>query len=198
MFRMGSKYSVSTLREEALWRLEAILSTPDSVFEPEKSLAVKSLTGWTIRVVNLARSFDIPSILPGAFYICSQLPLDTLLAGAHISGDKYEKLSQEDLGICLQGRDKLVARNVTVAATLVTLAKQGFGCSGPGTCSARVEGFFVTSKFTHPRAISSSTIKSLGLCRSCSPVVTRNISDLLSQTWKHLGGYFQVSPWPVV
>lgn len=199
MFRMGSKCGVSQLRDEALRRLESFLLSREHVFEsnPSKSSAlavVDVVDGWPISVINLARTFDIPGLLPGAFYLCSQLSPATLVGGVRIPSGDIERLSDDDLTICIQGRDKLISRSIAVAAQMVSLASQGFGCSGPGSCASRVQDFFLTTKHTSPREISAPILTSISICRGCQSQLTRTVTNYSTQTWKSLGGYFQLLP----
>lgn len=118
MFRMGTKYEVPHMRDEALRRLESRLLSPGELFEIHNSspyLDTVGFIGWPISVVNLARSFDLPRLLPGAFYLCTQLSLSTLVHGFPRADGGLEKLSADDLIVCLEGRDRIITRNVTAA-----------------------------------------------------------------------------------
>ncbi|THH29928.1 hypothetical protein EUX98_g4276 [Antrodiella citrinella] len=91
MLRMGTKYQVDHVREEAISRLRlcfpstlhtfparnVYLQDPGFVLAEHISLTKKDAIG----VVNLARAFDLDFLLPPAFYLCAQLDYDELVDG---------------------------------------------------------------------------------------------------------------------
>ena len=66
--------------------------------------------GMGISIVNLARAFDYPALLPYAFYRCCKIPVETPTRGADLGDGTFERLSPEDLAICIKGREDFAAR----------------------------------------------------------------------------------------
>ncbi|TCD68725.1 hypothetical protein EIP91_010009 [Steccherinum ochraceum] len=115
MLRLGTKYQIEVLRTDALRRLQNVFPSKLEKFrnsytvEYDEELdghssesdtfftqAINMQTEDAITVVNLARMFDLPGLLPGAFYCCSQLCRKTIMGG-YLDEDKtLHKLSQED------------------------------------------------------------------------------------------------------
>jgi hypothetical protein len=112
--RLGKKYEITKLYEEALSRL--CNDYPPNLAQWERrernGASIKYYAGVHFDVVNLAREIDIPSLLPTAFYyICaSPHPLDCITKGfTHMDGTSSIK-SIEDKMICLVGRQKLITK----------------------------------------------------------------------------------------
>ncbi|PIL33066.1 hypothetical protein GSI_04515 [Ganoderma sinense ZZ0214-1] len=65
-----------------------------------------------IRVINLSRLLDIPSVLPTAFYICANIDPEELRYGSTLEdGSIRETLTPEDQFLVAQMRSCLVAEN---------------------------------------------------------------------------------------
>lgn len=119
LFRMGSKYQVDHVRDEILSRLEQCFPTildswtpnlcmgqkyPPLIIQPQDSIAV----------VNLARTHNLPNLLPPALYMCCQLTPRQLVHGVRYSeAGRLERLSKSDL-ILVQVALSIASMNVSV------------------------------------------------------------------------------------
>ncbi|TCD64121.1 hypothetical protein EIP91_004534 [Steccherinum ochraceum] len=74
----------------------------------------------SIAIVKLAREFDMPWILPLAFYECALLPLETLFSGTTDSTDTHWSLEEDDIRRVVKGREDLVMRRHKQLAVFVT------------------------------------------------------------------------------
>lgn len=187
---------VPHMRDEALWRLETSLLSHHKLLSPP--LDASDFEGWPISVVNLARTFDLPKLLPGAFYLCSQLPVPVLIHGTKRANGDVDRLEEADLSICLQGRDKLIARSVQISAKILRVGEYELRtkCSDSGTCTTRVKALYTPVKLANPRAICLRPDSSTRLCQSCLLFWTKFFSDEAAHTWGLLGGYFESPPSP--
>lgn len=114
MLSLSFKYDVQHIREAALRRL--CVWFPPSLAGWDKfrqSQGAKSSTlvnaKDSIAVINMARRFDLPDLLPIAFYQCSCMPLADLLKPIDYGNScrDVEELSRDDLGKALHGADEL-------------------------------------------------------------------------------------------
>lgn len=134
------KYDVQHLCDEALHRLRrcfpAELVAWDQWFHMRNpNPPVQIARRDAIAVVNLARRFDLPSLLPPALYAICQLPKASILDAVQYAEDDCEQLSSSDIRLCLKGLDILQQEHHHVQAVLtdpLTSPK----CRFPDTCRA--------------------------------------------------------------
>ena len=88
--------------------------------------------------INLARTFNIPCILPSAFYICSRLPIDILFTGVQNPRGSRYLLSKADQTRCFQGILELSRRYVLKLETLHHEIGTG-DCDDVGACEERAQ-----------------------------------------------------------
>lgn len=121
LFRLGSKYQVDHVRGEVLSRLERCFPTKLESWTPNLRMATKypPLTiepQDSIAVVNLARTYDLPQLLPAALYMCCQLKPNQLVNGIYYAKTGHtEHLSKGDLTLILEGQVKLSTASVKVS-----------------------------------------------------------------------------------
>ena len=74
MVRTGRKYDIEMFREEALFRLKA--EFPSTVEEWTESVGlhqqIKHHPGFCFDVINLALEANLQTILPSAYFYCTQ------------------------------------------------------------------------------------------------------------------------------
>ncbi|KAK7690526.1 hypothetical protein QCA50_005624 [Cerrena zonata] len=135
LLRLGHKYGLTELEQEAIARLKRLFPTElDDFFDeytgskydrdnrslccPDSKIHLKSSDA--VEAINLARTYNIPSILPSAFYICSRLPINLLVKGVPTLGSRVSRnmLSRADLVRCLEGQIELSRRYVLRWETL--------------------------------------------------------------------------------
>ena len=99
MLRIGTKYDVDLVRDEAVRRLRQCFPEDlDRYVTPHTSSKASESKSWSntrycfeastslshedcIGVINLARSFDLDDLLPAALYACAQLPKERIIEG---------------------------------------------------------------------------------------------------------------------
>lgn len=99
LLKLGFKYDVACVRDWAIRRLkEAFPEKLGKFVTPHTSSDLRFVKGFDaeryndlaplrlshkdcIMAINLARQFDLDSVLPAAFYACAQLPPETLACG---------------------------------------------------------------------------------------------------------------------
>lgn len=87
-----------------------------------------------ITAINLARIYNIPSILPATFYVCSRLPPKTLVEGVADAHGNLSLLSPTDLVRCLNGQHEL-DREYALAIQDLRLVIAGDSCEDSDECS---------------------------------------------------------------
>ena len=131
LLRMAHKYGLKDLEDEATTRLK--LAFPNTLRDFDKTYIfwerdddffistqarMKLHAHDAIEAVNLAKTFDIPLILPCAFYICSTLPIETLVLGVSNPRGSRPVLSKADQIRCFQGILELSRRYMLAIETL--------------------------------------------------------------------------------
>lgn len=134
--RLGTKYQVPHLTAAATSRLS--LAYPTSLLGYDAQLRMKCTNFHLrrginpIRVLLLARRFELDHLLPCVFYDCCQLQVSTLLRG-YVHHGVSETLSTQDLERCLVGRKLLesVGLNILKKTSALLPSKQ---CKQPVAC----------------------------------------------------------------
>lgn len=92
MLKLGTKYEIQFLRSDAIKRLEEYFPTQLENFrnkwansgpDSEEALSGHSIDielAHAIPVIQLARTYNVPHILPPAFYLCAQ-PVSDIING---------------------------------------------------------------------------------------------------------------------
>lgn len=109
--KLGDKYKVTHIRDEALLRLRTTYTGAWVYWGSRglrESICPRLPPGRSIVAINLARTFNLDYLLPVAFYECAQLSPTVLIRGVTFSDGHVERLSEDDLELCLTGRQKLV------------------------------------------------------------------------------------------
>lgn len=153
-----------------------------------------------ISLVNLACSLDdLDFLLPQAFYICSQLPLQELWRGT-TSG---EKLSSEDIQICLEGKAKLHKAVIDSNKSILT-GQLSPSCTSRDSCRDGMivmvrysfqQEFFLDADPLFQTGWVGRTREGWAPCRSCAQYHQTCQDDEREETWRNLGGFFGVSSW---
>jgi len=101
---LGSKYQIEFLRQEAVSRLEKYFPSQLANYPSFFSAGIGGIDirpDDAIAVVDIARTYGLPCLLPTAFYTCCQLHTDTLVDGTTDVNGKVWSLCREDLKKCL-------------------------------------------------------------------------------------------------
>ncbi|TCD60222.1 hypothetical protein EIP91_010530 [Steccherinum ochraceum] len=221
LLRLGTKYQIEHLRQDAINRLPACFPSrlEDFAFakpvEPpygrwlySNSSAMKTIPRpeLSIAIVNLARSYDLLYLLPPAFYGCAYLPHFTLTHGFLDSDGHRWKLSQDDLNKCLSGAEQL--RKICADEhRRLFFAKPSALCDIKHQCTNLLEE---ERQFLHDddapilagrvSVLSDSSVmwfSSLDLCNDCVNDFTFDHSEMRQETWCRLHAIFDLEiEWP--
>ncbi|PSR72331.1 hypothetical protein PHLCEN_2v11779 [Hermanssonia centrifuga] len=210
MLLLAMKYQVEGISIEAIDRLEACYpfsQLPDYDCEQTRNrdgppLAI--VPEDSIAVVNLARLFDLPRLLPTALYGCCQLDTSKLLDGVRY-GRELVRLSEEDVRRCFIVKDELMKKKHIMTA-LIMDPYTSPECSAPTQCRRGVQKLtwdgsqqpFWTN-YNPLQLIDSWLDKRTGklLCSRCAPGIGTRYNQKRLEVWEELGKIFDVSPWPV-
>ncbi len=211
MLRLGSKYEVDHIRDDAIFRLR--LCFPSALPEYDSCLHVKSpqppisdiTTKDAICVVNLARKFQLDVLLPSALYTCCQLLNVFLVNGVSYPNDTIEKLSPNDLLLCLDSRDTLLEENTTNTAFLCSPTASA-SCIHTGVCVRGMRSLIRTAQkeeiFARDDPLKNLApflrrhASEVGVCEPCiDNLVALSVQGRV-RVWEGLGELFGVKDWP--
>lgn len=211
MLRLGSKYEVDHIRDDAIFRLQ--LCFPSSIAEYDSSLHVNCkqppISDITISdaicVVNLARKFDLNAILPIAFYTCCQLDNRSIIKGVTYPNGTTEKLSIDDTLLCLDSRDTLLQENTTNTAFLCAPTASD-SCIHTSICIRGMRSLIRTAQkeeiFARDDPLKNFNsflvrhASEVGICELCVEYMASQWKKGRARTWKGLGKLFKVKDWP--
>ncbi|KAI0640934.1 hypothetical protein C8Q79DRAFT_920679 [Trametes meyenii] len=143
IIRLDHKYELTALCSQAMNYLTTYYTTNyDAWINGTNSIHLKPEPFHAITAVCLARLTHTVSILPTAFYLCATLSLSEILNGYTRQDGVVERLSSEDVELCLRLRDQLINLN-TASALAVFKAPSPRCLTGSGMLIA--PGFPITS-----------------------------------------------------
>ena len=68
-------------------------------------------------VINIARAYNLPTLLRPAFYLCSQIPTEELIKGYTDQDGTLVQLSKDDLATCISGSISLMQHEIIEVST---------------------------------------------------------------------------------
>ena len=183
LLRLGNKYGLAHLEQEAVARLERLFPSSLSEFKNGHTDAhserenikifcpdsrIEMVSSDAIEAINLARAYTIPSILPSAFYICSRLPILYLTKGDSNTRGATNVLNPIDLAKCLTGQLELTRRYVVTTQTLDN--EVGHRCDNAAdSCIDRTQKIH---GIEHRDSVSTRQSNALGSCLLSSEWIT--------------------------
>ncbi|CAL1717213.1 unnamed protein product [Somion occarium] len=217
--RLGFKYHIAVIREEAIYRLGLCFPTtledydPDIFMQREMPDVRRIKRGWlpialkrsdAIEVVNLAHSFDLDNLLPSAYYVCAQLPtfklcyaveenrLDTLDLIRIFDGHKeLTMLEFQKTSVLFQQRTSEQCKTVEFCQTIMGDIALEYH---PDKETLTFQECFKAPKDD------GSWWKSLaddGLCQGCLEHVSQEYAEEINWIWSNLAEIFALDiPWP--
>lgn len=214
MLRMGTRYALRVLRDEAQDRLEKFfplsfteigLSVLDR-FDCDDKCNVEGKTPplilmtekETVEVIRLAQQYNVASLLPTAFYMLTTMDVNDLIAAV-----KARDLSTEDLSRVLRGAEELRKARVRALRPLL-IQETGPKCQTGSACGkicgeAVIQLMDAESMWTSV-ALSRDTswleIYITDICSSCRKHILKTYKAAQKDTWRSLGNYFDVGPRP--
>ncbi|TCD59761.1 hypothetical protein EIP91_011571 [Steccherinum ochraceum] len=154
-----------------------------------------------IIIINLARQYDHPLVLPTAFYECAQLPLSTILSTVTDDTGMKWKLSDEDLKRVLEGRDQLAERRHYQLAMFIApyKVKTSQSCRTEDSCITEMKetGHKLYSDWNkqHRHAVLSELDSHIGqrdICLSCVSMLEYAYEDHREKVWNDLVDIFDL------
>ncbi|KAH8101839.1 hypothetical protein BXZ70DRAFT_1007079 [Cristinia sonorae] len=189
MIRLGSKYQIDHILQDAIYRLKKCFPVQLEAFRnsytttpaghrlppnPFAGLPIHITLGDIIPVINLCRTHQFPSVLPSAFYLAAGCTSQILVHGSKDADGIRSTLSSDDIVRVLEGRSKLhhsaaMAFHPAMSSTLSPL------CTNRAACISSLE--FVVKIKLYERVTQGHPILPLrtprplqkwGICNSCS------------------------------
>lgn len=216
---LGSKYFLGSIREEALRRFTdalptarnqffaVITATSHDTYPSQRShnvdpvLPIDMLKSDAIAAVNAAKALDLPYILPAAYFLCTQLSFKSLIGGVVDDFGRMQKLSTNDLELCLIARDEF-HRGRSGAIGIILAMKDNLACTRDVQCLPAVREALgdVFQNGHEDRGLlfdeGLSLIDDLFICDTCYEQFIDVFRGRLDDIWRQLGPKFNVTPWP--
>ena len=160
----------------------------------------------SIGVINLARLFDRPTLLPSAFYKCALLGSD-VLDGYKREDRSVEHLSLEDVKRCMNGRNKLVQEAFTIILE-VFIPRPCNGCTSAAVCQTALQQLLEVAMESCRQASASvlqgwddvihKCAQESHLCALCQKEVLEREYKARKRVWNALPGIFHIKMdgWP--
>ncbi|TCD68713.1 hypothetical protein EIP91_009997 [Steccherinum ochraceum] len=212
MLRIGSKYLIEHLREDAIQRLR-------ENFPNQLSLDIKARLHGTFQngvitdlslqdsftVVSLAWECNVPQLLPTAYYNLAQMSMDVLISGHVDSEGRIWELSKDDLKRIAKGQAHL-RRSVAAQVKFVLFMETSSACLASGVdrpcwgiiCGLRELCFSLINTCLGALNPWHIWIANQKLCADC----TKHFSDQSvaerTKAWSMLAKWFDLDiEWPV-
>jgi hypothetical protein len=196
IFRLGKKYGIDHLRDEAQRRLAAKLPTSlhsyDTLRHGER---INTPRGFTVECINLARNEGLLRFLPYCFIRLNRYSISTIFNGFRLSNGKLLTLSLSDQHIYVVGLT--LFRAAMVEEMFGWLVNSSCQCS---SCSdARLKHAIMLLKpdlnlNQHPMTKWKESWED-GLCKSC--IATAKVSYEVGRkiVWEKLPSFFGLPQW---
>jgi len=142
MARLGSKYIIEDLREEAINQIQRVfpqdIESLDRVSSGESCMVVTD--DDAISLANIVRTLEEPHLHARALFKCCQLPGELLVQGQPGLDGTLEQLHPEDLGWCVRVLPIWTKSEIALDFTLMTFDTPPCNSSLSYTCSWRDAG----------------------------------------------------------
>ncbi|KII92010.1 hypothetical protein PLICRDRAFT_172166 [Plicaturopsis crispa FD-325 SS-3] len=224
LLRTGSKLDIPDMREFAVEGLchwypptDCVDDDPRYDISPADEIAYDIPDWLCIYMVNMAREFEVPVLLPRALYYCAQLTIAQIFNGVERDDGKVVKLRQPDIQRVIEGREKLIfARRHTVLGFLQKFTKDGrtfshwSGCKmekqkGGDTCFGWLMRIHVDFNFSRAQETDAAALRPLDdsaytlirehLCSACQSTLGSEMHEGKEKVRQQLPLYFRLGPW---
>ncbi|KAJ6543576.1 hypothetical protein DFH09DRAFT_1390775 [Mycena vulgaris] len=215
MLRLGKKYGIDELYEDAISRLEhdfpsTLLEYQELHGQTRSSFSVKlhiaPYPALGFEVVNLARAYGLNQILPAALYICVTVHFNihdvkkAIQDGLVRDDGRVVHLSEEDKDRCWNAIDKLIeAQRTTSFRYFYDMPEDIISryCSERSNCTSVVAYFRRLTSYPPLCVIALRGMEILdqALCDECADHAVS--VNRMGQTyiWQHLPSFFGLPPW---
>jgi hypothetical protein len=204
IFRLGRKYEIDHLRDDALKRLNDEL--PSSLGARDQLRFRRRIMfsrGSIIECINLARSEGMLKFLPFSFARLNTFPASTLLVGVKRLDGTHGILSPEDQHISISGIELLRAAVVEEMFGWVVIDKSLPGSCQRSSCSeAKYKKAIALLKPPHltkqlPLGVWESSWEE-GLCPVCITAAKEAYEAGRMRVWGKLPSFFKLPEWKVI
>ena len=164
IIRLDHKYELKGLHDRAMSYLTTYYTSNfDAWVDGRNAAQWQPDPVHAIGAINLARLTNTTSILPLAFYICATLGSDLARGFTHSDGS-VERLTHEDMCLCLEMKARLAAENAHTAFLLFRPAP------APRHCSNSAEGMYCADLWR-------KLLEQAGLGKAPHPVASERALD---------------------
>ncbi|CAA7261819.1 unnamed protein product [Cyclocybe aegerita] len=203
MLRLGRKYDVDFLYQEALRRLQFEFPSTLAAFNPGQPV-YKQFSwqpGALFDVVTLAQEMRIHSILPAALFYCAALPLKALFSGLAREDATIATIPAEVLQTLLIGLDALLGSLGHISLKWIRGNAGSPLCDSPQSCKNwRVTLLEIVFKVKPDVRLCLADTRGfdaiLGfLCRSCRKHARSEHQIGRGEIWQSLPQFFGLESW---
>lgn len=223
---MGSRLSLHLLREKAVENLKMLFPTSLTKHGTPKNIQIslekkeRHRRMYAIEAINAAREFDVPSILPLAYYAAAQLSFSDIVKGVPREDGTRVQLQIADVLRVIQGREDLIlSRRHTVFRFLSKFTDTGKPVPPSAHCPnvpmhtgetcfyalMRMNLDFNSSGYMESTASAldvmseeSREMIEMFLCESCWKMFRDAMYIGRGKNWKALPRYFGLGRWEAV
>ena len=220
LIRMGHKYSIPKIMNDALSRLKKYYPTTLSAWDDAATREGYVITGPTdaFEVVRLARLTETPSLLPSSFFVCCENMCTVSVEHNGVAPEGQlllNGLSVQDSRRLIRGRENLALGVVERILKFITTCSDlpADYHSSHGECIGKVAGTFYSrtldGSLGNPQYHAALQPLSEWLfanppghprlqCENCLRILKRNDEKTRAEVWNHLPETFDlhVNGWP--
>jgi len=196
LIRLGHNYEIDEIRDFALLELQKLYPAAFNAWTRKITCA----PAYAIPAVNLARLTEEHSILPLALYDCSaRLDVYALLAGTSRADGTIDKLSDEDIIRCLQGKE-LLRKHLIDATTRFFGMSPCAECESKGACTKELRklpqkahntGLLWSHEILFDNAEQRLSLLE-SLCGECEHMIDEEVMNIRREIWIKLPTYMDV------
>lgn len=219
LMRLGHKYELTEIVDEAAQYLEEFFTanfyvwldichadTVPARFEFRRDEDDEAELFESVRLIRLTGK---TAMLPMALYRCAQLGLTDILRGVerHTPGT-FERLSEDDIEICVQASARLMQLSGH-AVTALTRAESAAQCTAsPGECERRIRLFTLVVAERTAALVTTHALAELeyrlgyiatldcwtGLCPVCRGGIVQRHAATQRAVWERMPSIFGLKP----
>ncbi|KAF6750096.1 hypothetical protein DFP72DRAFT_991720 [Ephemerocybe angulata] len=220
VLRLSTKYDVRYLRQRAMAHLLTTYPTTLAGWKArDAARTIPSVENTPFVVLNLAREFDMPWLVPSVAYCISSHDINKTLDGApwagktQAQGEGVVKLGWADIKMCIKGRNNILVRQNAMAlsfakgsrrapnrAAAVSPAPSTPTCPAPDQCAfmrfrcAEILSRWGTAGFLDFFDEQQEAFAP-GFCEGCLEAFRGTCERASEEMWEALPGMFGLEEW---
>jgi hypothetical protein len=205
MLRLSTKYDVVYFRNRAIEQLSALFpATLDGWIKAANARGDKKMGRYKgLRTAILARTLNVPLLLPECLYLVAMRRMDYLLDGVDLLDGRHFDLAWDDKRRCLAARMRLMREyqsNVLGYARELMVGDDDAGCERPEVCALKATSELMrivdANEDTHCFLVAGKTAwKHVDLCRTCRTAFIKRYDKGCQEIWDALPSYFDLGSW---